>query len=416
MDNVLRTTASGQVLDRMPMTDRGSKGSRLGVYVDDVYHLETANRERLSTDRAFLLFVCEVGRRFDRLVLFGRTLRSDRSADYVLPSGIGLAELPHYSNLADVREVLRSAIGTVRGMWRGLSRVDTVWIFGPHPFALLLVALATLRRRRIVLGVRQDTVAYHRARLPSGRWSPLLIPVLVMDRAYRTLSRFFPATAVGPEVARRYGLPRSSLLTMTASLVRASDIGMPAKRDWSGRVRLVTVGRLEPEKNPALLVRALARLERDHPGSFELMWLGRGRLEAQVRRLADELHVADQLEVRGYIPFGPDLLELYRSAHLFVHVSLTEGVPQVLIEAQAVGTPIVATDVGGVRSVLDNGNAGLLVQPEDLGGLVAAVLSLRNDEGLRQRLIARGLELARERTLEVETDRVARFLATGSVE
>jgi glycosyltransferase involved in cell wall biosynthesis len=307
MDNVLRTTASGQVLDRMPMTDRGSKGSRLGVYVDDVYHLETANRERLSTDRAFLLFVCEVGRRFDRLVLFGRTLRSDRSADYVLPSGIGLAELPHYSNLADVREVLRSAMGTVRGMWRGLWRVDTVWIFGPHPFALLLIALATLRRRRIVLGVRQDTVAYHRARLPSGRWSPLLIPVLVMDRAYRTLSRFFPATAVGPEVARRYGLPRSSLLTMTASLVRASDIGMPAKRDWSGRVRLLTVGRLKPEKNPALLVRALARLERDHPGSFELMWLGRGRLEAQVRRLADELHVADRLEVRGYIPLRPRL-------------------------------------------------------------------------------------------------------------
>ena len=112
----------------------------------------------------------------------------------------------------------------------------------------------------------------------------------------------------------------------------------------------------------------------------------------------------------GYVPFGPDLLGLYRDAHAFVHVSLTEGAPQVLVEALASGTPIVATDVGGVRAALDGGGAGLLVPPSDAEALAAAVLRLADDSALRSRLIAHGLELARTRTLEVEAARVADFL------
>ena len=63
----------------------------------------------------------------------------------------------------------------------------------------------------------------------------------------------------------------------------------------------------------------------------------------------------------GFIPFGPGLLERYRDAHAFVHVSLTEGLPQVLYEAMGSGLPIVATDVGGVSDALEGGQAGLVV-------------------------------------------------------
>jgi glycosyltransferase involved in cell wall biosynthesis len=111
------------------------------------------------------------------------------------------------------------------------------------------------------------------------------------------------------------------------------------------------------------------------------------------------------------VPFGPELLERYRRAHAFVHVSLTEGLPQVLVEAQASGTPIVATDVGSVRAALDDGAAGVLVPPDDLDALVAGVERLLGDPVVRERMVRRGLELAHERTFERETSRVALFIA-----
>jgi glycosyltransferase involved in cell wall biosynthesis len=159
-----------------------------------------------------------------------------------------------------------------------------------------------------------------------------------------------------------------------------------------------------------LLVEALAGLQRARPGGYRVKWAGVGPLADAVRQRADELGVGDRVELLGYVPFGPELLRLYRSAHALLHVSLTEGVPQVLVEALASGTPIVATDVGGVGAALEHGRAGLLVPPSDADALIAAVLRLADDEELRNRLVARGLELARERTLEAEAERVASFL------
>jgi glycosyltransferase involved in cell wall biosynthesis len=94
-----------------------------------------------------------------------------------------------------------------------------------------------------------------------------------------------------------------------------------------------------------------------------------------------------------------------------VHVSLTEGTPQVLVEALASGTPVVGTDVGGVRRALDGGRAGILIPPSDRDALTAAIGRVGRDPALRERLVSAGLELARGRTLESEAARVAAFLA-----
>lgn len=386
---------------------------RLGIYVDDVYRVVARpDGGEVSVDRAFLLFACEIGRRFERLVLFGRTMRTSVPADYVLPREVELAALPHYSNLRRLSEVGRSLGGTVAGMWHGLSRVDCVWIFGPHPFALVLAALAAVRRKRVVLGVRMDSVRYYGARLRSRRWLPALIPIVAIDAAYRLLARRLPTTVVGADLARRYGHGRPRVLTMIVSLVPAGDVlDEPPTRDWSHTIELVTVGRIEPEKNPRLLLEALHRLDAEQPGRFRLTWAGRGDLEEEVRATASELGLDERLELAGYVPFGPRLLELYRSAHVFVHVSVTEGVPQVLVEALASGTVVVATEVGGVADLLDGGRAGLVVAPGDVDALVTAIRRASDDERLRASLVERGLAVARTLTLEEQAARVARFLA-----
>ena len=134
-------------------------------------------------------------------------------------------------------------------------------------------------------------------------------------------------------------------------------------------------------------------------------------MEEAIRERAAELGVTDRINLIGFVPFGPELLDLYRRAHAFVHVSMTEGVPKVLVEALGCATPIVATDVGGVRDVLDDGRAGLLIPPADLPALVAAIRLMSSDTELRERLVLRGLELAQELTLETQSQRVAGFIA-----
>jgi glycosyltransferase involved in cell wall biosynthesis len=397
------------------LADDSSQG-RLGVYQDGPFHpLETPAGRRIApdpVDAPFLRFVHEVGEQYGSLVVFARTV-STGEADprLLLPIGVRVIDLPDYGNLRRLPAVARASVRTSVAFWRGLAEVDTVWAFGPHPFELLLVVLAALRRKRVVLGVRQDTPAYFRSRLPNARWKPVLAGVRALDGLNRLLARRLPATVVGEAAAARYASRRGRVLAMAPSLVAAADVvPSPPERDWSGEIGLFTVGRIDAEKNPLLVVEALAALERARPGGFRLRWAGVGPLADDVRRRAEELGVGDRIELLGYVPFGPQLLELYRSAHMLVHVSLTEGVPQVLVEALASGTPIVATDVGGVGAALEGGRAGLLVPPADVQALTAAVLRLSGEAELRARLVARGLELARERTLEAEAGRVANFL------
>jgi glycosyltransferase involved in cell wall biosynthesis len=386
---------------------------RIGIYVDDVYRLDAA--AQISTDRAFLLFACEVGRRFDGLKLFGRAVRSDVSADYTLPEWARLVPLPHYEDLKRVRAVARASLGTARAMWRGLDDLDLVWVFGPHPFGFLLIALAALRGKRVVLGVRQETATYARNRMPDAHWSsPRLLGVRVMDKLHRVLARRLPATLVGPAIVEQYGGPRPNLLDMTVSLVPATVVAA-APREASPRepIELLTVGRLEVEKNPLLVVELLAALERRHPGRFRLTWIGRGPMEPDVRALAHEHGIEDLLELRGYVPFGEPLLDLYRRCDVFVHVSWTEGVPQVLIEALACAAPVVATAVGGVARALADGEAGLLVPPGDLPSLLTAVERVAGEAALRSRLSARGLAVAAVLTLEAQSAATAAFIRSG---
>lgn len=395
---------------------------RLGVYSDGPSRLVASeDGPRLApvpSDIAFLTFVCAVGERFDSLTLFARTRRADGEADgHLLPASVDVVELPYYESMIDWRGVLRAAPGSVRAFWRGLGRVDAVWILGPHPYALVFIPLAVARRKRVVLGVRQDTMPYYRARLRGGLGRPALIVARTWDLGFRALGRVLPVTVVGDDLVRQYGGARVKLLPMTVSLLpEAEVVRTPAPRDWSGTITLLTVGRIDREKNPLLLVEALARLDAEHPGRFRLVWAGTGPLANAVARRSEELGVRDRIELLGHVPFGPVLLERYRSAHVFVHVSLTEGLPATIVEAIGSATPVVATAVGGVPFALDGGEAGVLIPPSDLDALVGAILRLTEDAELRERVVARGLEIAGRHTLESTSARVARFIRGEEVD
>ncbi|GAA3346904.1 hypothetical protein GCM10020358_59700 [Amorphoplanes nipponensis] len=392
-------------------------GMRLGVFVDAPFHRDpavAAGALHVHPDAySFLLFVCAVAERFGALTVFGRQA-ADAGGLVAVPASeqVRLCGLPAYDSLRDVGRVLRVTAPTARTMWRGLRDVDVLWAMGPHPFGVVGGLLATARGRTVVLGVRQETGEYFKARLTPGQ-VPLRALLSGLEGGYRLLGRRWRVTAVGSVVARRYGAPRPGVLDMVVPLVRGSQRRTTGAGPLDS-VRLITVGRLAVDKNPGLLVEAMAALERRHPGRFRLDWIGTGPLEAQTRQRVDAAGLAHAVSFAGFLPFGPALLERYAAADIFVHVALTEGVPQVLLEAAALGVPIVATRVGGVGDAMDQGRCAVLVPPSDCGALVEAIERVSDLPALRQTIASNATERFADRTLEHESTRVAEFLATGA--
>jgi glycosyltransferase involved in cell wall biosynthesis len=174
---------------------------------------------------------------------------------------------------------------------------------------------------------------------------------------------------------------------------------------------VLSVGRLDAEKNPLLLADILKLLV-DSGEDWRLTVCGEGPLEGELRERLRRLGLEDRAELVGYLPLHGGLLDLYRSSDALLHVSLTEGLPQVLLEAFAAGLPVVATAVGGVAGAV--GDAGMLVPPNDAEAAAAALERLARGQDLRDRLAKAGLERVRGRTLEAESARVAAFLSVGS--
>ena len=159
--------------------------------------------------------------------------------------------------------------------------------------------------------------------------------------------------------------------------------------------RLAFAGRINRQKALEVALRALAQVE-----GVELVLAGdgpeRGQLEEEARRLGldGRVRFAGALGRR-------EVLELFRAADASILTSAWENFPHTVVEALAVGTPVIATAVGGVTEVVEDGVNGLLVPAGDVDALAAAIRRFLADDELRERLRANAAAsvepLARER-------------------
>jgi glycosyltransferase involved in cell wall biosynthesis len=385
---------------------------RLGVYADLVFWNDG---HAVSTDRAFIKFVAALGSHLDQLTVFGRLAPEQKRSHYVLPSDIRFVALPYYPTFRSGVSLVGSLRAASRIFAAELEDLDAAWLFGPHPVSFAFARIARRRGKPVFLGVRQDFPKYIGKQLPSRWWIGAVPAAHLLEWGYRRLARVAPAIVVGEELAARYRNPRAPTLAVNFSLIKSRDIADEESalgRSWDEEIRILTVGRLDAEKNPLLLPTILARLV-ERGGSWRFVVVGDGPLASDVASRAAELGVDGRLDLLGYQPFGPDLWGVYRSCHGFLHVSRTEGVPQVLFEAFATGLPTVATDVGGVAAAVANGSRALLIPAEDANAAADALERLRNDVQLREELIRAGLEYARQTSVLSEVGRVNDFLRLG---
>lgn len=156
------------------------------------------------------------------------------------------------------------------------------------------------------------------------------------------------------------------------------------RRRDSGQFHLGIVGRISKVKGHEDLLRAMSHLA--HLRELRLHIFGTGPMEQDCRRLCDELGVSDRVVFHG---FQHAIHEHMAALDLLVMPSLHEGLPYVLLEAMHLRVPVVASRVGGLAEVLDDGPVGVTVPRRDARRLAAAIERLYRDPALRAQLARR---------------------------
>ncbi|PKM45630.1 MAG: glycosyl transferase family 1 [Gammaproteobacteria bacterium HGW-Gammaproteobacteria-1] len=191
------------------------------------------------------------------------------------------------------------------------------------------------------------------------------------------------------EVLRAYGVRSEAAIIPTGiELAEFSHGDGAAFRQQhgipAGRPLLVFVGRVAFEKNIDFLLRMLVRVRQDVPEVL-LVIAGQGPAVAHLRTLTERLGLQEHVRFIGYLARGGELQGCYAAGDIFVFASRTETQGLVLLEAMALGVPVVSTAVMGTRDVLHAGE-GAIIAPEDEGGFAGAVTTLLRNRERREAL------------------------------
>jgi glycosyltransferase involved in cell wall biosynthesis len=168
-----------------------------------------------------------------------------------------------------------------------------------------------------------------------------------------------------------------------------------------GPVTALFVGRVGPQKGADVLLAALEEARRRAP-SLRAVLVGDGESRQAFEEVARHPLVAAGI-VRLTGALGAERVEEYRRADLFVLPTRADSLPLSLLEAMAAGLPAIASDVGAIRWVLDDGGCGVVVPPADASALADALVTLAGDPAARARLGER----ARQRQMEYFDSRSA---------
>jgi L-malate glycosyltransferase len=155
------------------------------------------------------------------------------------------------------------------------------------------------------------------------------------------------------------------------------EFGVAEDRLWIG-----TVARLVEPKNLGLLIDAGCELRRTGI-PFKISIFGDGPLRPQLQQKIAQEQLQNHIALEG---FKKNIHAILASFDLFVLCSLHEGLPISLLEAISLGVPVIGTNVGGIKEVITHMQSGLLVQNNDLQGLVESIKLLKADEILRREL------------------------------
>lgn len=258
-----------------------------------------------------------------------------------------------------------------------LHRPDVVHAHDPHAVAMASLALsfgAGSPGPRLVASRRVD---FHLQRHSFSRWK------------YRQVELFLAASRAIRDILVQDGIPKARIVVVHDGIdveraTHLAPVDIHAEF-WfpKGAPVVVNVGALVAHKGQRFLVEAMAAVRRRVPDA-QLVIFGEGDLREPLTRQIKDLGLEKHVVLAG---FREDVLAVTKSADLFVMSSVTEGLGSAVLDAMAMGLPVVGTRAGGIPEVIEDGVTGALVPPGEADALADAIVEMleRSDASARMR-------------------------------
>jgi glycosyltransferase involved in cell wall biosynthesis len=379
---------------------------KLAVFTGQVFWFDG---EQYSTDEAFVKFVSSFYPYFEKIIFCDAVAPEKKTQPYVLDSSkMQMCPLPYFRLYSLWRRpiIFHRIYRLIRD---NIHHWDLIWLHAPHPVSLIFAYLCRKTDKRFFLFIRQNLKVYVGYRNRGFKRILAVSVASVLENVFRRLSQRTLTFTVGKEIFDTYQKNGNPVYETAVSLVSERDVTSTVARQIPKNlkeIKLLSVGRLDPEKGVIYLVQAMEGLVASGTRNIILQLVGIGTEEESLRQEVSRRGLDGKVSFLGYVKHDGHLLDLYRESDVFILPSLTEGWPQSLLEAMACGIPVVATRVGGIPQMVADGENGLLIDPASPEAICDAVTRLVDDFRLRIRLIERGLSTVRKHTLGAERDRI----------
>lgn len=164
-------------------------------------------------------------------------------------------------------------------------------------------------------------------------------------------------------------------------------------------LKILFVGRPSLEKGFDVLITALRSIKR----SFHVTVIGFGNDDFKRMLPAayyESTKIHRRISFEGYLNWGDEFKRIIRGNDVMIMPSRSEGTPRVILEAMSQGVPVIASRVGGIPDIIQDGKSGLLFDVNDIGGLCSQIESLITTPGMRTAIVKEGLRLAEANTVD----------------
>lgn len=251
---------------------------------------------------------------------------------------------------------------------------DTIYSL-MNPASDISVLAGKLSGKRVIVAERND---------------PRSFPFSKKMRMIRNISyRFADKIVFQTEEQRRY----FSKKIQKKGVIICNPIrnNMPAPYNGIRNKHIVTTGRIDTQKNLPLLFSSYARIAHEYP-DYDLFIYGKGRLEEEMRNLAEQLGMAKRIHFEG---FKNNVDDIIKDSAMFVLSSDFEGISNAMIEALALGIPTICTDcpIGGARQMIEDEKNGLLVPVKDEDALYKAMKKIIEMPNFADKLAEEGKKI-----------------------
>lgn len=221
----------------------------------------------------------------------------------------------------------------------------------------------------------------------------------INNKLVKMIVKSIPIFLLGDGLFKKYSRYGKFTCKTINSASSKKDLSKFKDKCRKKQVELLYVGRLASEKGIPYLLEAVKSLK-DKKYKIKLNIVGDGPYRNELPRKTKKLGIEREVNFIGFVSSRKKLNNIYRNNDIFILPSTNDALAKVLLEAMAASTPVVATNVGGLSTVVKNEKTGLLIKPKSSKQIESSIVKIIKNKALRQRIIKGGLKMAEENTVE----------------